>query len=452
MKKILYTIAVILIVVSCREDEDLLFEKTADERAAEAISALKQDLVAPANGWKIRYTPQEGAGGYHVLLDFDENDKVTIRTDLGAEGGEFFEQTISYRIDNSLGLELIFENYSFFSFLFELDQATFGAEYEFNFVNKTPDNALVFQSKSDISTPDVIVFEQASANDANLLGTAVAGNLNTLAGDLDKFTSSLRLTYDDRDLALYISLDELRRTLTVTDASQKTNTANIQNVNFTTAYIVEGSAIVFDEPLERTILGQAINISSLQLNVISESQLSICAEPLTLHQYTGVTSSNDSFVLETSLVDISGKSFVQRSDFYFSPLEFIFDNGESMNEQIAADIAGALELHMYYGYDLGGGNLLYGIGFVIRNLDGSITFALREFTPVLTDNNLVFNFEPEISLFGNPNTDANVNNIKTYLDALAQGDHTYVFQINNNVYEFYNPCSGWSFVLVNANQ
>lgn len=452
MKKILYTIAVILIVVSCREDEDLLFEKTADERAAEAISALKQDLVAPANGWKIRYTPQEGAGGYHVLLDFDENDKVTIRTDLGAEGGEFFEQTISYRIDNSLGLELIFENYSFFSFLFELDQATFGAEYEFNFVNKTPDNALVFQSKSDISTPDVIVFEQASANDVNLLGTAVAGNLNTLAGDLDKFTSSLRLTYDDRDLALYISLDELRRTLTVTAASQKTNTANIQNVNFSTAYIVEGSAIVFDEPLERTILGQAINISSLQLNVISESQLSICAEPLTLHQYTGVTSSNESFVLETSLVDISGKSFVQRSDFYFSPLEFIFDNGESMNEQIAADIAGALELHMYYGYDLGGGNLLYGIGFVIRNLDGSITFALREFTPVLTDNNLVFNFEPEISLFGNPNTDANVNNIKTYLDALAQGDHTYVFQINNNVYEFYNPCSGWSFVLVNANQ
>lgn len=452
MKKIFYTIAIILTVVSCREEEDLIFEKTADERTAEAISNLKEDLVAPADGWKIRYTPQEGAGGYHVLLDFDENDKVTIRTDLGANDGEFFEQTISYRIDNSLGLELIFENYSFFSFLFELDQATFGAEYEFNFVNKTPDNALVFQSKSDISTPDIIVFEQASANDANLLGTALAGNLNTLAGDLDKFTSSLRLTYDDRDLALYISLDELRRTLTVTVASQKTNTANIQSVNFSTAYIIEGGSIVFDEPLERTILGQAINISSLQLNAITESQLSICAEPITLHQYTGVTSSNDDFVLETSLLDVSGKSFVQRSDFYFSPLEFIFDNGESMNEQIAVDVAGALELHMYYGYDLGGGNLLYGIGFVIQNLDGSITFALREFTPVLNDNNLVFNFEPEISLFGNPDTDANVNNIKTYLDALAQGDHTYVFQINNNVYEFYNPCSGWSFVLVNANR
>lgn len=452
MKKILYSIAIFLTAVSCREDEDLIFEKTADERAAEAISNLKQDLVAPPNGWKIRYTPQEGAGGYHVLLDFNENDKVTIRTDLGANDGEFFEQTISYRIDNSLGLELIFENYSFFSFLFELDQATFGAEYEFNFVNKTPDAALVFRSKSDVSTPDIIVFEQASANDTNLLGTTLAGNLNTLADDLDKFTSSLRLSYDNRDLVLYIALDELRRTLTVTSASQKTATANIQSVNFTTAYIIEGSSIVLDEPLERTLLGQAISISSLQLNTITESQLSICAEPLTLHQYTGVTSANDAFVLETSLIDVSGSSFAQRSDFYFSPLAYIFNNGESMSEQIAADVAGALELHMYYAYDLGGGNLLYGIGFVIRNLDGSITFALRKFTPALNDNNLVFNFEPEISLYGNPNPDANVNNINIYLDALAQGDNTYVFQINSNVFEFYNPCSGWSFVLVNANQ
>lgn len=452
MKKIFYTIAIMLTAFSCREDEDLIFEKTADERVAEAISNLKQELVAPANGWKIRYTPQEGAGGYYVLLDFDDNDKVHIRTDLSANDGEFFEQTISYRIDNSLGLELIFENYSFFSFLFELDQATFGAEYEFNFVNKTPDNALVFRSKTDIATPDIIVFEQASADDANLLGTALAANLNTLAGDFDKFTSSLRLSYDDRDLALYISLDELRRTLTVTSASQKTNTANIQNVNFTTGYIIEGSSIVFDESIERTILGQAINISSLQLNAITQSQLSICAEPLTVHQYTGVTSSNDNFVLETSLLDVSGKSFAQRSDFYFSPLIYIFDNGRSMSEQITQDVAGAIEMHMYYGYDLGGGDLLYGIGFVIRNLDGSVTFALREFTPVLNDNNLVFNFAAGIRKFGNPDTDADINNINIYLDALSRGDNTYVFQLNENVYEFYNPCTGWSFVFINANQ
>ena len=452
MKKAIYTIAMVLALVSCREDETLIFEKTADERAAEAIANLKQELVAPANGWRIKYTPQDGAGSYHVLLDFNEDNKVTIQSDLGAEDGAYFEQTISYRVDNSMGLELIFENYSFFSFLFELDQATFGAEYEFDFVNKTPDNALVFRSKTDVSTPDVIVFEEAAATDANLLGTAVSLNLNILSSDFDKFTSSVRLIYDNKDLALYISLDALRRTFTVTSASLKSNTQSVQSINFTTPYLLQGNSIILDTPLERTILGHAISISSLALDQFGETTVSVCADPITLHNYTGITSANDPFLLETSLIDVNGQSFAQQSDFYFSPLVYIFDNGTSAANQIQQDVAGALEMHMYYGYEIGEGEFLYGIGFVIQNLDGSITFALREFTPQLVDNNIVFNFAPDISLFGNPDTDANIENVNIYLNALTQGDDTYVFQLNDSVYEFYNPCSGWSFVFVNANQ
>lgn len=452
MKKAIYTIAILFMLLSCREDDVNLFDKTADERAAEAISNLKQELISPPNGWKVKYTPQDGSGSYYVLMRFSENNKVVIETDLGADNGKYFEDTVAYRIDNSLGLELIIENYSFFSFLFEQDQATFGAEYEFNYVNKTPDNALVFNSKSDISTASIIVFEPASAEDLNLLGTDLAGNLNIMAQDLDKFTSSLKLTYLNRDLALYISMDELRRTLTVTSASLQSNTSNIQSIGFTTPYIIKGDSIVFDEPLQGAILGSAVAIKSLQLNSITEGTVSICAEPLTLHSYSGVTSSNEPVVLETTLLDINGKSFAQTSDFYFSPLIYIFNNGVSVGSQITDDVAGALEMHMYYGYDIGGDTLLYGIGFVIQNLDGTVTFALREFTPVLNDNNLVFNFKPTITLFGNPETDANIENINIYLNALSEGDKTFVFQLNDNVYEFYNPCTGWSFVLINANQ
>ena len=451
MKKAIYTLGLLFVLFSCEEDDDLIFEKTADERAAEAIANLKQELIAPANGWKIKYTPQEGAGSYYVLLDFNEDGKVTIKSDLGAGDGEYFEQTISYRIDNSLGLELILENYSFFSFLFEQDQATFGAEYEFNYVNKTPDNALVFRSKTDLETPDIILFEEASAADESLLGTTLSSNLNIMSGDLDKFTSSLKLTYENKDLALYISLDELRRTLTVTSASLKSNTQSIQNINFTTAYLIQGDSIIFDEALQRTILGNAVSIRSLQLNNIGEATLSVCADPITVHTYTGITSENDAVLLETSLLDVNGSSFATLSDFYFTPLVYIFNNGTSMASQVPQDIAGALEMHLYYGLDLGGGDLLYGIGFVIRNLDGSITFALREFTPVWNGNNLVFNFEADISLFGNPNTDANVGNVNIYLDALTEGDNTFVFQLNDGIYEFHNPCTGWSFVLINAN-
>jgi hypothetical protein len=450
MKKAIYTIALMVAFVACEEDENRIFEKTADERAAEAIANLKQDLIAPTHGWKIKYTPQDGAGSYHVLLDFKEDNKVTIQSDLGADDGAYFEQTISYRIDNSLGLELILENYSFFSFLFELDQATFGAEYEFDYVNKTPDNALVFRSKTDISTPDVIVFEEAGAGDKSLLGTGVSLNLNTLSEDFDKFTSSVRMVYQNKDLVLYISLDALRRTFTVTSASLKGNTQTVQSINFTTPYLLQGNSIIFETALETTILGNPVSMSSLQLNTFGETTLSLCAEPMTLHNYAGVTSASDPVLLETSLIDVTGGSFTT-SNFYFTPLVYIFNNGESMGEQIPMDIAGALELHMYYGLQVQSGDILYGIGFVIRNPDGTITFALREFTPEVNGNNIKFNFAADISIFGEP-TSANVENVKIYLDALAQGDNTYIFRLNQGIYEFYNPCSGWSFVLIDANR
>jgi hypothetical protein len=452
MKKAIYTIAILFALISCREDDVNLFDKTADERAAEAISNLKQELISPPNGWKVEYTPQDGSGSYYVLMRFNEDNKVVIQTDLGADDGKYFEDTVSYRIDNSLGLELIIENYSFFSYLFEQDAATFGAEYEFNYVNKTPDNALVFNSKSDVTTPSIILFEPASTEDLNVLGIDLARNLNIMAQDLDKFTSSLKLTYQNKDLALFISLDERRRTLTVTSASLKSNTTNMQSVGFSTPYIIKGDSIVFNERLEGTILGTAVSIKSIQLNSITEGTISICADPITLHAYSGVTSSNEPVVLETTLLDINGKSFAEVSDFYFTPLDLIFNNGVTVNDQITQDVAGALEMHMYYGYDIGADSLLYGIGFVIQNMDGTITFALREFTPVVNDNNLVFNFKPTISLFGNRETDANIENINIYLNALSQGDKTFVFQLNDSVYEFYNPCTGWSFVLINANQ
>lgn len=448
MKKAIYTVGLLLIALtSCKEDEVQLFEKTADERAAEAIANLKADLIAPANGWRIKYKPEEGSGEFHVLLDFNEDGKVTIKSDLGAEGGEYFEQTIPYRIDNSLGLELILETYSFFSFLFEQNAATFEAEYEFNFVNKTPDGALVFNSKTDLSTPTIILFEEAAAGDENLLGPVVGANLNTMSKDLDKLVSSYNLIYENKDLVLYVSLDEPSRTLTITSATRKSNTQSVQSVGFSTGYLIEGDQIIFAEPMQRTILGSAVSISHVTLNEITESTINICADPITLHQYKGVTSASDPVVLETSLFDANGASFATASSLFFAPLEYIFNNGRYVYAQIMQEIAGAAQFQLYYGYDLGGGEQLNGMGFYIENPDGSATFALREFSAVVTGNKVSFTFEPEITIFGAPTT-ADVSKINFYLESLTQGGNTYVFEINDGLYEFHNPCTGWSFALI----
>jgi hypothetical protein len=454
MKNRLYITWVLVIVLfSCDNNDDVaLFDKTADERVAEAIANLQAQLVAPANGWRVKYRPEPEYGSFYVLMDFDEDNKVTIKSDLGNNDGEFFEQTMTYRIDSSLGLELIIESYSFFSFLLEQDRATFGAEYEFHFVNETPDDALVFYSKTDLGNPTVLLFEEAAATDVNLLATTVSTNLNIMADDFEKLTPSLNLTFTNKDVVLYITLDNVARIVSINSASRKTNTSITQNLNFSSPYLLKGDSIAFDNRFSGTGLTSGVTIKGIRFSDLEEETLNVCSDPIIVHSYDGVTSANDAVKLQTTLLDAGGRSFTTLSDFYFSPLSFILKDRVPMDAEISRDVAGALEMHLYYNYDIGDPEPFYAIGFVIRNVDQSVTFALRQFTPVLTDNNLVFNFEPDISIFGEQQTDADVEKINIYLDALTEGDKTYVYKLIDNRFEFHNPCTGWSFVFVNANQ
>src|SRR5690606_12030129 len=261
---------------------------------------------------------------------------------------------------------------------------------------------------------------------------------------------SFRLTFQDKDLAMYLTMDQMRRSLTINAASLKTNTATRQNINFTTTYYLQGDSLIFETPLTRNVLDNALSIRSSRFADEVQGTLGGCATPLPSHNFTGVTSGSEAILLESTLLDVSGNSFANESDFYFCPLQYIFESGFSVNTRIAEDIAGALEMHLYYGYNLGGGQVLNGIGFVIQNPDQSITFALREFTPTLNDNQIVFNFAPGITIFGAETSQTNKDNVNIYLNALTQGDQTYIFRLNNGVYEFHNPCSGWSFVFINA--
>src|SRR3954462_12513721 len=105
MKKGFYTFIILIIVFSgCRDNNINVFDKTADQRAAEAIANLKSELIAPADGWRMKYTPESGSGSYYVLMNFNADNTLTLRTDLSADSGAYQQQTLTYRIDNSLGL------------------------------------------------------------------------------------------------------------------------------------------------------------------------------------------------------------------------------------------------------------------------------------------------------------------------------------------------------------
>jgi hypothetical protein len=451
MKKLFYSLCLALVVTfSCDNDDIRIFDKTADERSAEAIAALKSDLTGAENGWLVKYRPVDGTGSYYVLFDFEENNKVTIQTDLGADNGEYQNQTIGYRIDNSLGLELILENYSFFSYLFELDEASFGAEYEFNYTGKTEEGELMFTSKTDpAGAATEIIFQPATGNSDNLLGQEVGINLDAFTNDLDRFSSALKLTYLNKDVEFYLSLDAVKRVISFNLAARKSNPNIKDDISESTGYYLEGNDLVLEDAVQTNVSGSSERIERISLDVLGETSLNVCTDPFIVHTYSGQVGSNN-ITLETTIADLSGATFATASDFYFCPLSNIRRDGFSLVDEITNDVAGAIEFHLYYGLELANGDELNAIGFVVQNSNGTVTFALKEFTPVLNGNNIVFNFEPGFTLFGEQTTDVVLENINKYLDALTEGNTTYVFKYAEDIYEFNNPCTGWSFVFING--
>jgi hypothetical protein len=449
MKKgtIIY-IAWILIIslAACNNDDVNTFDKTADERTAEAIANLKQELIAPANGWKVKYTPVLGYGSYYVLMKFTDDNKVRIRTDLSANSGEFFDKTIGFRVDSSLGLELILENYSFFSYLLEQDDAQFGAEFEFLYSTKKADGSLLFKSKTDAGDPTTLLFEEATPTDFTFPGTSISANITTLVETFDKYSTTLKITYVNKDLILYLRLDDVVRTVTITAASKKTDEQNFQLIDFSSPYVFKGDSIIFDGLLKGSYVGNSITLKSIKLNNLIDTQITPCVDPLPIKAYNGITSANDNVTLEATLTNHDEALFKTGSEIYLADLFRIRDeNNESVAEQVADDITGAIYMLIYT--DNPNTELSNAVGFFIENSDGTFTIAARNFTPTFIGNRIEFAFDSDITVLRNTNTDANVNNIDIYLNKMTEGGKTYVYQLNDFLYEVYNPCNGWKFIF-----
>ena len=111
MKWIVYILPLFFLISCTENDGDI---DSVEKRVQEAIDGLFDELNEPANGWKVVYTPTNASGGFFMLLDFALDGRVRVRTDVAANDGEFLDHFMSYRVDNSMRLELIFETYGVF--------------------------------------------------------------------------------------------------------------------------------------------------------------------------------------------------------------------------------------------------------------------------------------------------------------------------------------------------
>ena len=70
-------LALASVLCACSRDEDSLFDKSASERAQEAMENATELLPQPAAGWEMLYFANPGSRGYNIILRFDKNGRVT---------------------------------------------------------------------------------------------------------------------------------------------------------------------------------------------------------------------------------------------------------------------------------------------------------------------------------------------------------------------------------------
>ncbi len=438
------------LVSACgNNEEELIFDKTADERVAEATADLRQKLTAPTNGWIMRYQPVPESGTYNVLLNFDADGGVRIRTDFGVNNNEFYDQMNTYRVDNSLGLELIFESYSFFSYLFEQNGATFEAEYEFVYVNETPNGELVLTSKTDLSftSSTIVVLEPAPSNAEQLLGRQINSNLETLSATLGVVSPVYRLNYANRDLSLYLSLNTFLRQINFTYATPLSG-ANAQAVNFSTGYRVEDNTIILDDPLSDTYFGVNVTIPAINLRELADAgTIDACNEAVAIRQYQGtIAESGEPVGLFPLLSEPGGGRLQNLSEIFVANVGGIYDNGVSVGQQVFDATGGAVNFVIYHIQNEQ--RTFYAMGYLLQLSEGGFSIPVKEFTPGYEGNRVTFDFAPTYS-FANGDTTVTLNQVAldTYLNNLTEGGQTRLIQTGQTRYEMFNPCTGWSVLL-----
>lgn len=462
MRRVYLIILVSLVIVSCQESTSDI--APVEVRTSEAIAGLRAELTAPANGWKIAYRPTDGAGIFFMLLKFTEDGNVNIQSDIPDNNGEFYNETITYRLDSGLGLELIFETYAVFHYLFELDQASFGGEFQFKYKEKVGEN-LIFESKSDVSDPTVLTFEPAAAGDENTFAREIAENLSKFKTDHPQIFGGInprqQIILNDKNMSFFWSIDLVKRNLTAEFAANGTTDAEViangvVTINKSTGYTFGNGKLILEEPFSFVLSNQKITISELAFTTFSLTAPDLCATSVATDQpkYEGQISGLGSITLVNTLLSTSGAGF--QDNLYSVNAQFIFDDqGRSLLDEGSIhdkfpDAGGFL---FVYNTQLNDPNIpINSVGFTFTNpADNSSYLYMREFQATQTEINRI-----QITLLDNyyysvTPPAGTEQDLKDVTDEIFGDGQFYAFDYpitGATVYRLYNPCNNYEIFLV----
>jgi hypothetical protein len=452
---IIYLFAV-LVLVGCTGDDSPNLPP-AEERVSAAIGDLRSDLMAPSLGWRLEYQPTPTSGVFFMILQFDDKE-VRIQSDVVANNGFFYDQTIPYRLDSALGLELILETYCVFAYLFEQDQATFGAEFEFIFKERSGEN-LIFESKTDLFNPTVLTFEPATSGDENAFSREIAENLdafNTVSPQaLTPESPQQQIILEDRGLSVFWALDPRTRNIVSQFAGEGTTVEEILTnggilLNHSSGYGLFDGFLVLQNPLLFSIGGQNVTLDRIALENFDMNAPNICpTEPANGPRYRGSSAGNGEITMLSTLLTTDGQGF--QENLYTVNSFFVFDGeGNSLTEGgvIGENFPDATGFIFIYGVQLNDPNIpVYSVGLILESGD----IYVREFEPTFTEINRVrINLVNNFFHTGTPNP-GDQQGLTEVTDEIFAGGEVYAFDFPVNgatVWRLFNPCNQYEVFLV----
>lgn len=445
----LYPFLLLVLVLGCQFNDDPKLPPV-EERVADAIEEMEDLLVAPANGWRIDYRPNDLGGDYLIIMDFDRQGNVRIQSDVPANDGEFRDHIVSYRLDVGSGVELILETYGVFHYLFELNETSFGGEFEFIFDEEQNGN-LVFDSKTDGS---VIIFRPAASTDPNLISTEALNLLQqgifrqqNLAGAGNFVQYNMYLADIDATVSMSMDLD-LRRLDIQGIAAGRTveeilSSTSRQEINHSSVFSIRGEDLVLAQSRSVSFEGTQISFDRIPVENIDRIASSFCTGQV--DSLTTFSSSNaaglGNFTLTSSLA--ATHSPFREGSFGSVSSGFIYDeNDDPISDAVTDLLPDVVAFQIYNGQLLNDGSTLRAMGWVTVDELNNVDFILREFEYEQQGNLVTFNFLD--SFFRQDQlTPKQIDAVTSLTDLIFENNQVYIMEALtiDGLLEFYNPCN-----------
>ncbi|MBV6644360.1 MAG: DUF4302 domain-containing protein [Cyclobacteriaceae bacterium] len=453
-----YVLLCFVLIFGCEQNNDPDLP-SVEERVSEAIGDLQNQLTAPANGWRIDYRPTPDGGTFLILMDFSSDGMVRIQSDVPDNDGEFRDQTILYRIDNSQGLELILETYGVFHFLFELSQASFGGEFEFRF-NQQQGTNLIFSSKSDgsLGQNTILVFEPAGPNDSDLISDEVVELLGQGShrspglGNLGNHVLyNIYIPSDNTTISLTIDMRSRQAKIHGGSAGQSieeiAQSVNGVNINTKTTISFLDGGIVFNQPPSFSIGGNNYTLNQIPLENFNKVTTSYCGGNVdSLVQFSSQNVAGIGGLTMTSSLFQTHSVVTASEDFFSHNHVFIFDqDDESLADSIENVFPGAAAFQFYMGVELNNGDALNAAGFVELDDFNNADFYLRGFDFVQTGNLIEFTFNGDDFITNDDAPQSKTDGLVSLTDLIFEGGKVYLIETIGieDLFEFYNPCNDY---------